>query len=134
MRLRRRKRNGQSGFTLVEILVSLVLATIAMIGVIALYRAQTSASSFSRRTTEATILAEDKLERLRTATLAAQAATAEPLMDETGLANAAGPFTRTTTITAVTPGTEALWHLKVVVSWTEEGITKSVTVNGRRKQ
>ena len=61
-----RRRSGQGGFTLMEVLISLVLGAIAMIGVIALYRASTNASSYSRRSTEAAVLAQDKLERLRT--------------------------------------------------------------------
>ena len=44
----RKPKAKQAGFTLMEVLVSLVLGAIAMIGVIALYRASTNASSFSR--------------------------------------------------------------------------------------
>jgi Tfp pilus assembly protein PilV len=122
----RRKRRSQGGFTLVEVLVSLILSMIAMVGVIALYRSQTNASSFSRRSGEATMLAEDQLEKLRTRPSGPTTGTASGL-DETG--KAGGIFTRTFEITQPSLNYD---EIKVIVSWTEEGVTKSVTVFGRR--
>lgn len=133
MVIRRRKRHSeQGGFTLVEVLVSLVLAMIAMVGVIALYRTQTNASSFSRRNTEATMIAEDQLERLRTQnTITSGSASG---LDETGKAVAGGVFTRSFNIVAgVGPGS-SYDEITVSVQWAEEGNPKTVTLIGRRNK
>lgn len=126
----KRARN-QAGFTLIEVLVSLVLGGIAMIGVIALYRAQTNASSFSRRSTEASVLAEDQLEKLRTQAAAIGSNAPGVAVDERGKAIAGGTFNRFFDVTQP-GGAGTFFHMKVVVSWSEEGRTKSVTVVGRR--
>lgn len=112
---------------MVEVLVALVLSAIAMVGVIALYRASTNASSFSRRNTEATVLAQGKLEQVRTTT-GALALTTETTLDETGKSVTGGPFTRRTTVTA--NGT--FFDILVEVDWTDEGTTRTVTLRGRR--
>jgi|JI10StandDraft_1071094.scaffolds.fasta_scaffold69425_2 prepilin-type N-terminal cleavage/methylation domain-containing protein len=128
LRLRRGKRpSPQRGFTLMEVLISLVLGAIAMIGVIALYRASTNASSFSRRGTEAAVLAQDKLERLRTET--AVTGSDPTLIDELGKSAVAGPFTRSWTVTPATPD---YVDISVNVSWPDEGTTRNFTVRGRR--
>ena len=118
---------AQSGFTLVEVLVSLILSMIAMVGVIALYRSQTNASSFSRRNTEATMLAEDQLEKLRTQNSLGSATTTN--LDETG--KTGGPFTRSHEVTL---GTATYDEIKVSVTWKEEGVDKTVTLLGRRNK
>ncbi len=122
-----KKKRKQGGFTLIEVLISLVLGAIAMIGVIALYRASTNASSFSRRGTEAAILAQDKLERLRTET-ATTGSDPTPI-DELGQSAVAGPFTRTWT---VTPATPTYVDVSVNVQWDDDGNTRNFTVRGRR--
>jgi len=134
-----RRRSQQSGFTLIEILISLVIAAIAMIGVLGLYRAQTNASSFSRRNTEATMIAERQLETLRTqAAVVATITFPAVQVDETGTASAAGPFTVNTTVTKITVGTApnliGYDEIKVKVSWTEDGGTRTVTALGRRTE
>jgi prepilin-type N-terminal cleavage/methylation domain-containing protein len=124
---------AQRGFTMVEVLFALVLGGIAMVGVIALYRASTNASSFSRHSTEATVLAQGKLEELRTQTGALLATTdcaavSPKLLDETGKCVTGGIFTRTYSVTL----NGSFFDVVVDVTWTEEGIAKTVTLRGRR--
>ena len=133
----RRRRREQSGFTLVEVLVSLVIAAIAMIGVLALYRAQSNASSFSSRNTEATMLAERQLEETRTqAPVVASIVFPAKTVDESGTVTAGGAFTVNTQIALVQIGTAPNLteynEIKVDVSWQEDGGTKTVTTVGRR--
>jgi Tfp pilus assembly protein PilV len=59
-------RRSEAGFTMIEVMIAMLLTAIAMIGIIALFMTQRKASGFSRHTTEATVLAQDKLEQLRT--------------------------------------------------------------------
>jgi prepilin-type N-terminal cleavage/methylation domain-containing protein len=133
--VRRRRKREQGGFTLVEVLISLILAAIAMIGVIALYRAQTNASSFSRRNTEATMIAERQLETTRTAA-GGTASTTTTVVDETGTLLVGGPFSVTTTIApiviGVAPNLIGYDEITVAVTWVEDGGNKTVTLIGRR--
>ena len=122
----RRRKATQGGFTLMEVLVSLVLGAIAMIGVIALYRASTNASSFSRRSTEASVLAQDKLERLRTEVPVT--GSDGGTIDETGKLVVGAPFTRSWTVAPV----GQYFDINVTVGWVDEGANKTVVVRGRR--
>jgi prepilin-type N-terminal cleavage/methylation domain-containing protein len=129
-----RRDSRESGFTLIEVLVSLVLAAITMIGVMALYRAQTNASSFSRRSTEATALAEDQLERLR---LSTGTGSGSNIFDESGKATAgavSSPFDPGTfhRFFNVTQPTGTYFDISVTVTWTDEGNDKKVVLTGKR--
>lgn len=124
-----RRAKSQRGFTLVEVLVAIVLCAVAMVGVIALYRASTNASSFSRHTTEATVLAQAKLEQLRTQT-GVVATTTEGPLDEMGKTGTGGIFTREWTVTL--SGTNPYHDVTVKVSWVDEGVNREVVLRGRR--
>lgn len=119
---------SQSGFTMVEVLVSIMLCSISVIGIVALFRVQTNASGVSRRMTEASVLAEDQIERVRTqvAPVVATSGTQTGL-DEKGKIVAGGPFTREWTVTP--NGT--FCDVMVRVSWNEDG-PRQVVVRGRR--
>jgi prepilin-type N-terminal cleavage/methylation domain-containing protein len=60
-------RRGQAGFTIVELLVALTVLLIGITGLLSLQVTAMQATSFSRHATEAAILAEDRMEELRTA-------------------------------------------------------------------
>jgi Tfp pilus assembly protein PilX len=119
-RIRQRR---DAGFTMVEVMVALLVTAIAIIGILALYMTQTRASSYSRHTSEASVLATDGLEKQRT--LITPVGGTESLITETGAAG--GIFTRQTVVTgATTP-----YDVKVVVSWEENGVIRNVTVWGK---
>jgi len=64
-RIKSRKEGSQQGFSLVEVLVAILLLTV---GLLALAKMQTQAvasNSFGNQLTQATFLAQDKLEELR---------------------------------------------------------------------
>ena len=117
------QRRPQGGFTLIEVMVAILLTALTVIGVLGLFRVETRASAFSRRETEAAVLAQDKLEELRTGAVPTTGNT-EPLDDAWGNQI----FTRTWT---VTPNAD-LTMISVEVSWDEDGYTRRVTVNGVR--
>ena len=52
---------------MIEVMVAILLTAIATSGIIGLYIVETRASGFSRHSTEATVLAQDQIEILRTA-------------------------------------------------------------------
>jgi prepilin-type N-terminal cleavage/methylation domain-containing protein len=59
-------RRSQAGFTMIEVMIAMTLTALAIMGIIALYTTSMRASGFTRHQTEASVLAEDKIEKLRT--------------------------------------------------------------------
>lgn len=117
-----------AGFTLVEVMISILLTAIAIIGIVALYMSETRASGFSRHSTEAATLAEDKLEALFR--LAPANGSDAGTLNEQGVAG--GIYTRFWSATAVS----SYWDLVVTVQWVEDDPAKpkQVVLYGRRNQ
>jgi prepilin-type N-terminal cleavage/methylation domain-containing protein len=125
-------RRRQGGFTLIEVMISLVLTAIAIMGIIALYITETKASGFSRHTTEGAVLAQDKVESLRTQGVAAAVSTTETGINERGGAPGTGIFTRTSTVALVPAGSPTWADITVTVTWNDDSIGHTVTVRSRR--
>jgi prepilin-type N-terminal cleavage/methylation domain-containing protein len=106
----------QRGFTLVEVLVALGIMAVGLVGVLALEKGSVSASGYSRRATEAAVLGEDKLEKLRTV-LITTVVTDHDQVDANGVVNnTSGTFVRTWTVTPVDASTT---KIEVDVTWNE---------------
>jgi len=118
------QRPTESGFTLIEVMIAILLSAIAVIGIIGLYTVESRASSMSRRKTEAAVLAEDKVEELRTQlTPTAAGSATETGLDEHGNVVSGGLFTRTWEIFSegdATAGT--FYRIKVTVSWENNAV------------
>lgn len=116
----------------------MVLAAIAIIGLLALYMSQTRASGFSRHSGEAAVLAQDMIEKQRTIptlSVVFSASATTPILTETNInerALATGVFTRKTYVFSIggPPATAA--KIQVVVNWTDDNQTHSLTVNSVR--
>lgn len=122
------RRPAQAGFTMIEVMISILLTAIAAAGVIALYMVETRASGFSRHSTEAAVLAQDKMEQLRTSSVTGTAT--QTTLNERGKVVTGGLYTRTYT---VTPGA-GFDEMVVTVSWSEDGVSKTTTMRSRRNQ
>jgi Tfp pilus assembly protein PilV len=119
----KRPRRKQGGFTMIEVMIASLLTVIAMSGIIGLYMVQMRSSGYSRRNTEATILAEDKMEFLRTQLIPASGT--ETVNEPGGVPNM---FERRWSVAPA-----ANWiDYNVTVSWLEEGVLRSITVASRR--
>lgn len=118
----------EKGFTLLEVMIAMVLTALAIMGIIALYVTETKASGFSRHTTEAAVLAQDKIEFLRTQGPAAAVATTELNLDERAQAGV-GIYKRITTETVVA-GQYA--DIVVEIDWNDDGIAHVITMRARR--
>ena len=117
---------------MIEVMVSVLLTAIATSGIIGLYMVETRASGFSRHTTEASILAQDGMELLRTSRISPFALTENGL---TELGVAGGLFDRVSTVNPGPSGPQTPYdEMQVVVSWTEDTVARSVTLKSRRNQ
>jgi Tfp pilus assembly protein PilV len=114
----------EDGFTMVEVMVSIMLTAIAVLGIVALYMVETRSSNFSRHNTEAAILAEDKMEVLRTQI--SPTSGLETSLDEPG--GVVGMFSRRWGVTVNT----AWIDYNVTVSWSEDGVARNLTLSSRR--
>jgi Tfp pilus assembly protein PilV len=112
---------------MIEVMVAMLITAIAIMGLLALYISQARASGYSRHTTEATVLATDKIEKLRTMGVATAVSGTETGLDEKGIAGS-GLYTRTWSETLG----PSFADLVATVTWDEDGVTKTVTLRARR--
>lgn len=114
------QRSREAGFTMIEVMISVLVTAIAAIGFIAMYMTETKASSFTRHSSEASVLATDKLEQLRTLQTPAAGNDAVD-----ALGNAGGMYTRRWTITTAATYTD----VSVAVGWNEDESTTSCSAD-----
>ena len=122
------RRKLEEGFTHIEGIIAMVLTAIAIMGIIALYVTETKASGFSRHSTEASVLAQDRLEKLR---LLGSPPTTIVLTSEPNLNERAGTGGIYTRKYSVTVGASYA-DLYCEVDWSDDGIAHQVIMRGRR--
>ena len=126
----------QAGFTLIEVMVSIIITAIVVMGLIGLFKSQSSASAFSRHNTEAAVLAEHQIEWLRTQGTALTSSGTGLGSNASGTnydaegVSGAGIFGISWNESYVSAaGYAEIW---VTVSWSDDGVSHSLTVQGRR--
>ena len=124
-------RRPEGGFTLIEVMIAILLTALTVIGVLGLFRVETRASQFSRRETEAAVLAQDKLEELRTFVAPSAAATGSDTPADPLSTSGNSVFSRSWSI-APTAEDASIYRIIVTVSWDEDGHTRTVEVSGQR--
>lgn len=132
---------NRDGFTLLEVLIATAIFTVGILGIIGMFVTTTRGNLQGKRMTEATSLAQSRLDFLLTnAVYNNLVATYDGVVEnklkssgETAAANEAGPYTRTTEINAVS-GLDAL-EIVVTVSWVSHQFVDSsgVTQNYSKK-
>lgn len=123
----KRRARKQAGFTMIEVMIAVLLTAIAVIGIVGLYRVQARSANYSRYSTEASVLAADKMEQLRTIAITAPIA----LTTETGLdarGKPGGIFDRSWVVTAQ----GVYWKLEVSVTWPDDEQLRTVTLHSLR--
>ena len=127
------RRKREQGFTLIEVMIAMVLTAIAIMGIIALYVTETKASGFSRHSTEASVLAQDRLEKLR---IRGPLSADVPLTLEAGTFNergvSPGIYTRKYSITRQPVGSPLYANIFCEVDWSDDGVAHAVIMQGRR--
>ena len=117
--------------------MAILLAVIGVIGLVALYMVEGRASGFSKHESEASVLAEDKMEVLRTIIPPCQGIVPCVALVGTDLALdeqevvGAGQYRRDWSITPNVAPSPAWWDYVVTVSWTEDGVPRTVTESSR---
>lgn len=121
----RKSLKGTRGFTLVEIMVALLVLTVGFLGVIGLLYTTIDRNRFAGQITEATTLAQDKIEQLKAWGYAATSTINETVPGLTATATTPdGIYTRTA---RATPSTRYSVYL-VTVQWARAGTQHSVSL------
>jgi type IV pilus assembly protein PilV len=123
-----RQRDGEAGFTMIEVMVAVLLTAIAVIGIVGLHTAESRSGRLARHNTEASVLASDKMEVLRSMVNTSLAAGSETGL--TVLGQSGGNYNRSWTVS----GTTAPISYTVTVSWSEDGTAQSITMRSTRNQ
>ncbi len=137
------RRRGQRGFTLLELLITLAITTIGMVGVMSLHLSVGRGNDGAARTNEAMTVATETLEWLRSMTLAKMETElgVTPVLGSpitVALANVPGraamTFRRRTIITVLSGSNTAgndtrLTRFRVEVGWTDDGAVRTAADN-----
>lgn len=119
-RLNQEKRllqNSPRGFTLLEVLIAIVVLSIALLGMASLTGSIISYNQFADNVTTATTLAQDKMEELKNTGYSSI----------TSSSDTDSIYTRTWTVTNDTPATN-MKTVEVKVEWTWKGQTRDVVL------
>lgn len=127
---RRGRARAARGFTLLELLITLSVTTIGLVGLLSLHLSIARGNDGASRSAEAQQIAVSELESLRTLsisrlmkTLTGSEVVALPTPKRERLVTGRGglSFKVTTTVTALPGLSQNLIKIRVVTSWTEDG-------------
>jgi prepilin-type N-terminal cleavage/methylation domain-containing protein len=116
-------RRGQDGFTVLEVMIALTILLIGIAGLLSMQLASIRATAFSRHATEASTLAEDKMEALRTVPTTSLVG-GNDQVDARGVLDSAGLFKRVWTVTG--SGTDNI--VSIDVTWEDQGESYTITM------
>jgi prepilin-type N-terminal cleavage/methylation domain-containing protein len=120
------RRNRQAGFTMIELLVTLVITVTGLMGLVSAHRALSTGSANSGRSQEAVTVGTQVMEQLRgtrPADLghAVMGAAATPPYTNDDYATIAGRNgVRYGVEVQVTAAADNLWRIRVVVGWSDD--------------
>ncbi|MEZ4366446.1 MAG: prepilin-type N-terminal cleavage/methylation domain-containing protein [Kofleriaceae bacterium] len=126
-----RRRADQRGFTMVELLVTLAVTTIGMVGLVSLNLTTMGGNGMAGRNVEATAVAQDTLESLRGMPVvdmltAVGTPIGAPTIMDTVAGRAGVTFNRTATVTQLAASTDLLL-IRVDVDWADDGVASIQT-------
>lgn len=115
------------GFNLIEVLVAITVIGIGFLAVASMQGTSISGNNRSSYMTEATYLAQDRIEQFRSTAYAGITTAGSPQtnIDEKGIAG--GIFTRSWAVVTDSPGL-LMKTVTVTVTWTERGVNHSLTM------
>lgn len=127
---RRAARRGQRGFTLLELLITLSVTTIGLIGLLALHLSIARGNDGASRSAEAQQVTVGALEQLRSQapqtlmqTLTGNPAASPPVTAAayTVIGRNGMTYSVVRSVVALPSASTSLWRIRVVTSWAEDG-------------
>jgi prepilin-type N-terminal cleavage/methylation domain-containing protein len=127
-----RRARHQRGFTLLELLITLSVTTIGLIGLLSLHLSVARGNDGASRSAEAEQIGAQVIESLRAQripdmmqTLAHNPNAVPPVTGDPMTASGRNGMTYriARTVTSLTGASTSLWRIRVEVSWTEDGAT-----------
>ena len=135
--MRRRRRKNAGGFTLIEVMIALVVSLVGLLGALGLTMSIMNGGTFSRYLTEASTLAQSRLEAINSQVITLTAPANGTVQTETTLdaygnvVTATGQYTRTTTWGTTSDGLRR--SIVVNVSWVDgANVTHNVSATEER--
>jgi prepilin-type N-terminal cleavage/methylation domain-containing protein len=122
-----RRRSGQAGFTLLELLVTMAVTVIGLLGLMAMHVATVKGNEATARASAAVSVAQDTLEELRSTSmtgLVTRFAVTDLPIDanlNTVVGRDGTTYSRRVRIDELTGVSRDLVKLRVEVTWTEDG-------------
>jgi type IV pilus assembly protein PilV len=133
------RRGAQRGMTLIEVMVALLVASVGLLGSLAMVGAVWNGTTFSRHATEAQVLAQSRLEQLQSLVsttsnpLPSDTAPVGAFADETGTGVVANPIDATGAAAPATGGTlfyrQVQWSTLNYATGLQRGINVKVCWN-----
>ncbi len=124
--MKRTIQDASCGFTLIDALMAILIISIGLLAMAQLLYGVMGTNESSTRITEATTLAQDKIEELKNTSYASIAAGSTPEANIDAQGNSGGNYTRTTVVDDATLSNMKI--IDVAVSWTWKGDPKSTTL------
>jgi type IV pilus assembly protein PilV len=123
--------SAESGFTLIEVLIGISIFAIGMLAVARMQMLTVRNTSVGNFTSQATMLAHQKMEELKTMAFADLNNEVENDIDEEGNTGTGGVYNRTTTITTpAAPLGDHARQIQVQVQWNAaHGGNRTVQIN-----
>jgi len=118
----RQRGRGESGFSLIELLIAMTVLLIGLVSLLGLQQSSFRAAGFSRHATEAAVIGEDALETQLAIAYDSVASQAAVAVDGSGRLDADGFFTRQVDVVDNVNNTKTV---TVTVSWDERGDPKA---------
>jgi prepilin-type N-terminal cleavage/methylation domain-containing protein len=120
---------GQRGFTLLELLITLSVTTIGLVGLLSLHLSVARGNDGASRSAEAQQICATQIEMLRAqsptdmmGTLVGNTAAVPPqVAPEIEVPGRAGMIYKVTRSVAQVPASASLWRIRVVTRWAEDG-------------
>ena len=120
----KRIRKNDKGFTLIEVMVSMVILAVGVLGLAPLMVLSIYSNTYSQDLTRATAVAQDRIEQLKNQGNFAVMPYTETTNDIDGTYNRAIRVDNVSTDCAVPAG---VYRIKVTISWTDDkGMARSV--------
>ena len=130
-----RRLKASSGFTLIEVMITTVVLSIAFLATFASVMAVINGNDFSKRMAVATMLAQDKLEELKNLSYTDSNLSAgdHPASSETLTLTGGGSYTRRWNVAVDTPAT-GMKTMTITVQWRSGGASRSMVATAIRAE